>query len=344
MTLDHSPHSTECRRPTPAFQLPQRSAFSFLDAPFSQLKISAMAQQKYDMPVWELLTFSKEWLAMQTTLRQRIAHLKTQLTTLKAERLNSKKPSNVSLHQLAIPLGSLSQGNHCVAPAKRKHMAAFDLSRRLAAEGMGSAFLVAGVVGSGIMGDILAGGNVGIALLGNTVATGAILMVLILVFGPISGAHFNPVVTLSFWMQKSIGTGEAVAYVITQVVFGLLGVAAAHFMFDLPFFDWSSNSRTGPGQWFGEFIATAGLLATIIGCLKSRPNAVPYAVGLFITSGYWFTSSTSFANPAVTIARCFTDTFSGIRPIDAPAFIAAQVVGAILVTLLFRWLFAGRSN
>ena len=223
-------------------------------------------------------------------------------------------------------------------------MAVFDLPRRLAAEGLGTAFLLAAVVGSGIMGDMLANGNTAVALLGNTVATGAILVVLILVFGPISGAHFNPAVTLSFWMQKSIGTCEAVAYVITQVVFGLIGVAVAHFMFDLPFFDWSTNTRTGSGQWFGEFLATAGLLATIIGCLRSRPDAIPYAVGLFITAGYWFTSSTSFANPAVTIARCFTDTFSGIQPLDAPAFIAAQIVGAVLVTLLFRWFFAERAD
>ena len=223
-------------------------------------------------------------------------------------------------------------------------MAVFDLPQRLAAEGLGTAFLLAAVVGSGIMGDMLANGNTAVALLGNTVATGAILVVLILVFGPISGAQFNPAVTLSFWMQKSIGTCEAVAYVITQVVFGLIGVAVAHFMFDLPFFDLSTNTRTGSGQWFGEFVATAGLLATIIGCLRSRPDAIPYAVGLFITAGYWFTSSTSFATPAVTIARCFTDTFSGIQPLDAPAFIAAQIVGAVLVTLLFRWFFAGRAD
>jgi glycerol uptake facilitator-like aquaporin len=223
-------------------------------------------------------------------------------------------------------------------------MAAYDLPRRLAAEGLGTAFLLAGVVGSGIMGETLAGGNTAIALLGNTIATGAILVVLILVFGPISGAHFNPAVTLSFWMQKAIGTGDAAAYVVTQIIFGLVGVAAAHFMFDLPLLDWSTNTRTGPGQWGGEFVATVGLLATIIGCLRSRPEAVPYAVGLFITAGYWFTSSTSFANPAVTIARCFTDTFSGIRPMDAPAFIAAQIVAAILVTLLFRWLFAGQRD
>ncbi len=223
-------------------------------------------------------------------------------------------------------------------------MAAYDLPRRLAAEGLGTAFLLAGVVGSGIMGETLAGGNTAIALLGNTIATGAILVVLILVFGPISGAHFNPAVTLSFWMQKAIGTGDAAAYMVTQIIFGLVGVAAAHFMFDLPLLDWSTNTRTGPGQWGGEFVATVGLLATIIGCLRSRPEAVPYAVGLFITAGYWFTSSTSFANPAVTIARCFTDTFSGIRPMDAPAFIAAQIVAAILVTLLFRWLFAGQRD
>lgn len=214
----------------------------------------------------------------------------------------------------------------------------------MAAEGIGTAFLLAGVVGSGIMGEMLANGNTAVALLGNTVATGAILVVLILVFGPISGAHFNPAVTLSFWMQKAISARDAAAYVVVQVIFGLLGVAAAHFMFDLPLLDWSANTRTGPGQWGGEFVATVGLLATIIGCLKFRPDAVPYAVGLFITAGYWFTSSTSFANPAVTIARCFTDTFSGIRPVDAPAFIVAQLVGAIFVTLLFRWLYARQES
>lgn len=223
-------------------------------------------------------------------------------------------------------------------------MAEFDLTRRLAAEGLGTAFLLAGIVGSGIMGEMLADGNSAIALLGNTVATGSILVVLILIFGPISGGHFNPAVTLSFWMQKAIGTRDAAAYIVIQIAFGLLGVAVAHFMFDLPLLDWSSNSRTGPGQWGGELVATVGLLGTIIGCLRSRPDAVPYAVGLFITAGYWFTSSTSFANPAVTIARCFTDTFSGIRPIDAPEFIAAQLVGAIAATLLFRWLFATREN
>ncbi len=223
-------------------------------------------------------------------------------------------------------------------------MAEFDLARRLVAEGLGTAFLLAGVVGSGIMGETLAGGNTAIALLGNTIATGAILVVLILIFGPISGAHFNPAVTLSFWMQKAIGGRDAAAYVVVQVACGLLGVATAHFMFDLPLLDWSSHARTGPGQWGGEFVATVGLVATIVGCLRSRPDAVPYAVGLFITAGYWFTSSTSFANPAVTIARCFTDTFSGIRPIDAPGFVAAQLVGAVVVTLVFRWLFAAQTD
>ena len=223
-------------------------------------------------------------------------------------------------------------------------MAEFDLTRRLAAEGLGTAFLLAGVVGSGIMGETLAGGNTAIALLGNTIATGAILVVLILVFGPVSGAHFNPAVTLSFWIQRAISARDAGAYVSVQIVGGLLGVAAAHFMFDTALFEWSSNVRTGPGQWGGEFVATVGLVATIIGCLRSRPDAVPYAVGLFITAGYWFTSSTSFANPAVTIARSFTDTFAGIHPADAPGFIAAQLVGAVVITLLFRWLFAPMSR
>ena len=216
----------------------------------------------------------------------------------------------------------------------------FGLPRRFAAEALGTAFLLATVVGSGIMGESLAGGNVALALLGNTVATGAILMVLILIFGPVSGAHFNPAVTLSFVLQGGIGRRDALAYLLAQVLGGLAGVAVAHVMFDAPLLMASSTARTGPGQWTGEFVATFGLVATIIGCLKARPEAVPYAVGLFITAGYWFTSSTSFANPAVTVARAFTDTFSGIRPLDAPAFILFELLGAVAATLVFRWLWA----
>ncbi len=214
----------------------------------------------------------------------------------------------------------------------------FSFSRRLAAEFIGTAFLLATVVGSGIMAENLAGGNVAIALLGNTIATGAILVVLILVFGAISGAHFNPAVTLAFLLRREITPGAAGAYVAVQIAAGVCGVFAAHFMFAEPVLMISANARTGAGQWFAEFVATFGLVATILGCVRFRPDAGPYAVGLFITAGYWFTASTSFANPAVTIARTLTDTFSGIAPVDAPAFIAAQLIGAVAATLIFGWL------
>lgn len=219
-----------------------------------------------------------------------------------------------------------------------------DLPRRLAAEFIGTAFLLATVVGSGIMGETLAGGNVAIALLGNTIPTGAILVVLILVFGPISGAHLNPAVTLSFLVRREITPAHAAAYVVVQIVAGLFGVFVAHLMFGEPSFTPSINTRTGLGQWTGEFVATFGLLAAILGSLRFRPEAVPYAVGLFITAGYWFTSSTSFANPAVTIARSLTDSFSGIRPEDAPLFIVAQLVGALVATAVFAWFAAGRGG
>jgi glycerol uptake facilitator-like aquaporin len=216
-----------------------------------------------------------------------------------------------------------------------------DMPRRLAAEFIGTAFLLATVVGSGIMGETLAGGNDAIALLGNTVATGAILVVLILVFGPISGAHFNPAVTFAFLMRREISPGDAATYVVVQVIAALAGVFVAHLMFGEPAFTASTNVRTGVGNWTGEFVATFGLLAAILGALRFRPETVPYAVGLFITAGYWFTSSTSFANPAVTIARGFTDTFSGIQPADVPLFIVAQFVGALAATLVFAWFAAG---
>jgi glycerol uptake facilitator-like aquaporin len=214
----------------------------------------------------------------------------------------------------------------------------YDLSRRLAAEALGTAFLLATVVGSGIMGESLAGDNVAIALLGNTIPTGAILVVLILMFGPISGAHFNPAVTLSFLVQGKIERAEALAYILVQVAAGIVGAWLAHLMFEEPLFMLSQKVRTGGGQWVAEIIATFGLVATIIACVRHRAEAVPFAVGLYITAAYWFTASTSFANPAVTIARTLTDTFSGIRPVDAPLFIVCQIVGALLATFTLAWL------
>jgi glycerol uptake facilitator-like aquaporin len=213
-------------------------------------------------------------------------------------------------------------------------------ARQLVSEGLGTAFLLATVVGSGIMAERLAGGNAALALLGNTIATGAMLVVLILVFAPLSGAHFNPAMTLAFRLRGEIGAAAAVTYVAVQIVGGLAGTWAAHLMFEEPLFQLSTTLRSGFPQWLAEFIAAFGLVATILGCLKARPEAVAYAVGLYITAGYWFTASTSFANPAVTIARSLTDTFSGISPSDAPAFVVAQLLGATAATLLFRWLLA----
>lgn len=213
-----------------------------------------------------------------------------------------------------------------------------DLSRRLAAEAIGTAFLLATVVGSGIMGETLAGGNIAIALLGNTIPTGAILVVLILMLGPISGAHFNPAVTLAFLVQGKISVSDAIVYVAVQIVAAILGAWSAHLMFEEPVFMISEKIRTGGGQWVAEIIATFGLVATILACVRHRAEAVPYAVGLYITAAYWFTASTSFANPAVTIARTLTNTFSGIRPADAPLFIVCQIVGALLATFVFVWL------
>lgn len=213
-----------------------------------------------------------------------------------------------------------------------------DISRKLVSEALGTALLLATVVGSGIMGESLAAGNDAIALLGNTIATGAILVVLILIFGPISGAHFNPAVTLSFFAKKEISGAHTGLYIIVQIIGGLIGVWAAHFMFELDIFQTSQKLRTGPSQWFAEAIATFGLLATILGVLRWREAAVPYAVGLYITAGYWFTASTSFANPAVTIARSFSDTFAGIYPAHAPLFILAQLIGAFVAVFLFTWL------
>ena len=221
-------------------------------------------------------------------------------------------------------------------------MQQFDVARRLFAEWLGTLLLLAVVVGSGIMGERLADGNVALALLGNTLPTGAILVVLILILGPISGAHFNPAVTLCFVIRREIGLGMAGLYVFAQVIGGLCGAMLAHGMFEEPIVAASTTARTGFSQWLGEFTATFGLIATILGCLRFKPEVVPYGVGLFITAGYWFTSSTSFANPAVTIARSLTDTFSGIQPLHMPAFILAQLIGAVVVTLVFGWLLAER--
>jgi len=212
------------------------------------------------------------------------------------------------------------------------------LRRRVLAEAVGTALLLATVVGSGIMGERLAGGNVAVALLANTLATGAALVALILTFGPISGAHFNPAVTLADASQGGLAWGEVPSYVVAQVAGAFAGVAAAHVMFELPLFFASRHVRSGVAQAFSEFVATFGLLSVIWGCARLRSDAVPIAVAAYITAAYWFTASTSFANPAVTLARAASDTFAGIRPADAPAFIAAQLLGAAAATALFRYL------
>ena len=212
------------------------------------------------------------------------------------------------------------------------------LTRRLTAEGIGTALLLAAVVGSGIMGERLAAGNVALALLANTLATGTALVVLILTFGPISGAHFNPAVTIADASQGGLPWREVPAYLLAQFLGAFLGVAVADAMFDEPIFATSRHARSGGPMLLSEFIATFGLLAVIWGCSRRRSTAVPFAVGAYITSAYWFTASTSFANPAVTLARSMTDTFAGIRPVDVPGFIVAQVAGAGVATWLFRWL------
>jgi glycerol uptake facilitator-like aquaporin len=214
----------------------------------------------------------------------------------------------------------------------------FSLARRIVAEALGTALLLAVVIGSGIMGERLAGGNVAIALLGNTLATGTALVVLITIFGPISGAHFNPAVTLAFAIRRELPLRIAFAYLIAQVVGALLGVFAAHAMFAEPILQVSTKLRDGPAQAWSEFIATFGLLATILGTLRFRPGFTPAAVGLYITAAYWFTASTSFANPAVTLARSLSDTFAGIAPSSAPAFIAAQLAGAVAAVTVMGWL------
>ena len=213
------------------------------------------------------------------------------------------------------------------------------LPRRLAAEALGSALLFATVIGSGIMAERLAGGNAAVALLGNTVATAAMLVVLITVLGPVSGAHFNPAVSLVVALRRDLGGRDAVAYVAAQLAGGLAGVIVAHAMFDLPLIQTGVKLRNGPGQWLGEFVATFALLLTILGTVRYRPAWVPVTVAMAITAGYWFTSSTSFANPAITLARSLTDSFSGIRLADAPGFIAAQFAGALAAAAAARWLF-----
>ena len=213
----------------------------------------------------------------------------------------------------------------------------YDLPRRLAAEALGTGLLVCTVVGSGIMADRLSD-DVGVSLLGNTIPTGAILVVLITILGPVSGAHFNPAVTLAFRIVGSIGTRAALAYVVAQVAGGALGSVLAHAMFEEALVQLSTTVRTGPGQWIAEVTATFGLVATILAALRFRPDAIPVLVGLYITAAYWFTASTSFANPAVAVARGLSDTFAGIRPADVPPFVAAQCLGAVIAVAAMRWL------
>jgi glycerol uptake facilitator-like aquaporin len=220
---------------------------------------------------------------------------------------------------------------------------AFSASRRLVAEGLGTALLLAVVVGSGIMGERLAGGNAAIALLGNALSTGAGLAVLITIFGPLSGAHFNPAVTLVFALRREIAWKMAAAYVAVQVAGGVVGVWTAHAMFAEPILQVSVRLRDGPAQAFAEFIATFGLIAAILGSIRFRPEATPFVVGLYIASAYWFTASTSFANPAVTIARALSNTFAGIAPSSAPAFVVAQLAGAAAASVLCAWLLRARA-
>ncbi len=212
------------------------------------------------------------------------------------------------------------------------------LAQRIVAEGLGTAFLLAAVVGSGVMAAKLSGGNGALALLCNTLPTGAILAVLILTFGPVSGAHFNPAVSIASALRGELPPQAAAVYIAAQIAGAVAGVWAAHAMFDLPVWQISLTVRTGPGQWLAECVATFGLLLTILGCAARTPSALPYAVGLYITSAYWFTASTSFANPAVTIARALSNTFAGIAPANVAAFIAAQLAGMIAAVALGRWL------
>lgn len=214
-----------------------------------------------------------------------------------------------------------------------------NLCRRLAAEALGTAFLLATVIGSGIMGERLAGGNVAIALLANAIATGAALVALIHAFGPVSGAHFNPVVTLVMTLRGEISRRDAIAFIAVQVIAAYAGVACAHLMFGEPLFFESLKVRTGVAQWWSEVVATFGLITVILGCARANAAALPYVVGAYITAAYWFTASTSFANPAVTLARAASNTFAGIRLADAPMFIVAQLAGAFLAAAVMGWLF-----
>ena len=223
-------------------------------------------------------------------------------------------------------------------------LASFGLGHRLAAEALGTAFLLMIVVGSGVMGQRLSSGNDAIALLGNTLATGAGLVVLIIILGPISGAHFNPAVTLAFALRREIDWRSAASYIAVQVLAGVAGVWIAHAMFGEAIWQVSTKLRDGPGQALAEFVATFGLIGAILGALRFRPDATPWVVGLYITSAYWFTASTSFANPAVTAARSLSNTFSGIAPSSAPMFIMAQLVGAAAAVLAFGWLHKSKSS
>jgi len=218
------------------------------------------------------------------------------------------------------------------------------LGRRLAAEGLGAFFLFATVIGSGIMAENLSRGNDAVALLGNTLATGAMLFVLITMLGPISGAHMNPAVSLVAALRRELSWRDAAGYIVTQLALGILGVWAAHLMFELPILQLSAKARTGVGQWAGEAIATFGLVVTIIGTVRHRPEWVPASVALYITAAYWFTSSTSFANPAITVARALSDSFAGIAPADVPAFVLAQLIGALLGAFAGRMLFTSTKS
>lgn len=213
------------------------------------------------------------------------------------------------------------------------------LARQCAAEAIGTCLLLATIVGSGIMAENIAGNNVGLALLPNSLAVGAMLVVLILCLGPVSGAHFNPAVTLAFWLRRELTTSRALIYMAVQIASAILGTILAHLMFDLDPLTMGTHVRSGNGQWIGEAVGTFALVFAILACLKTRPDCVPYAVGLVITAGFWYTSSTSFANPAVTIARMFTDSFTAIRPDDVPAFIILQFLAAVFTVIIVNWLF-----